>query len=171
MLVLSLDDALVRKARTMSSVTTGYELSLQDVFNWGVFLINTIQKQPNKEILFTNTSAKKIAADYMKELVFSSHDRDGGLCLPDCRSVSQKKELPCSEGPKSWGSRRGLQCLQWVPLLSAPFGGWADCAEGLMGGRRGPFIPIRAMESLRAPLGNSLPHLRNLAAKLICNFP
>lgn len=85
---------------------------------------------------------------------------------------AQKKELHCCEGPKPWGSRCGLQCQHRGLVPSAPVGGQADCFEGRMGGETGAFCPcqVKAMESLRAPLGNSLLDRQNLAAKLIFNF-
>lgn len=85
---------------------------------------------------------------------------------------AQKKELPCSEGLSLGAVGAGYNASTGCLVPSAPFGGPADCFEELMGGEPGAFCPyqVRAMESLRAPLGNSLLALQNLAAKLIFNF-
>ena len=71
MLVLSLDDALVRKARKMPSVTTEHNYLKRTYFT-GVFL-NTVE--PVEEIISTNKSAQKMPPDYMWELVFYDRAR------------------------------------------------------------------------------------------------
>lgn len=71
MRVLSLDDALVRKARKMPSVTTERNY-LRRTYLLEFFL--TLWN-PVEEIISTNKSAQKTPPDYMWELVFCDRAR------------------------------------------------------------------------------------------------
>lgn len=167
MLVLSLDDALVRKARKMPSVTTEHNYLWRTYLTGGLFYWH--YGTPKRNNLYR--SAKRMPPHYIRVLVFYNHDTEWGLCPPDGRIVGPgQKATHCSEGPESRGSRHGfpsqhwgfsaLHSLQWpgTGCLCWRNGRWWHGGLLLLSGQSN-------RKSLTASLGDSLLRLWNLTAK------